>query len=349
MMTVVNIYLLVMMICRYQYDLEEVEVAHGRQFNNSVEIRASDVEDERTDEDWGLSPRSSMGLTHEVDIEMPVESENCLGRLWRWIVDGLRWIADCVRRLWRWIVEFNVHMMEKHPVHFVQLQLLTGLAVVASIGKLMKTMTHEIGFAGNLDPRPSGTCVSSSGMPSGHAITAVFALVFQLGFFLLAKNAGEKELEKRDAKELEEAFVQEAVEERNGESDKLLPFIKKSLIAIAFYGPIPFARVWLQDHTWEQIGIGAAIGLLFVAIPLYLMRDFAYSNAHAFDTFTFFHREVNKKYDNIYSDIDTGLTLSQKLRGFFVKESYFNRLKWGVHVTTFLAVFLIIGKSLIIG
>merc|ERR1719181_1083698 len=318
MITVVNIYLLVMMICRYQYDLEH---EHRRLSvdNDEEALHHFDVQGSTSSHNSHYDHRRSTEYEshrNEFDVEsdsMPAQSDNCIRRFWRW-------------------------MMKTHPVHFVQFQLFAGLAVVAIIGMLMKKMTHKIGFAGNLDPRPSGTCVSSSGMPSGHAITAVFALVFQLGFYYQAKKAAEKELE--------EPFVQEAAEERNGESYKLLPFIRKSLIAIAFYGPIPFARVWLQDHTWAQIGIGAPIGLIFALIHLRLTWNLGYSGAHAFDTFTFFHREVNVKYDSIYSDIHTVTTFPQKLRRFFVKESYFNGLKWGVHVTTFLVVLIIIVASL---
>lgn len=114
---------------------------------------------------------------------------------------------------------------------FLLFYLLLAISGVLLNEKVLKRIIQE--------PRPPGSASTSYGMPSGHATNCYAWLVWCLL----------------------ELWTSRA------HSEGLTWFLV--LLAVMVLGPVPYARVYLQDHTKKQVLVGCLVGSLIgvVAVP----------------------------------------------------------------------------------
>ncbi|POM74957.1 Phosphatidic acid phosphatase [Phytophthora palmivora] len=92
--------------------------------------------------------------------------------------------------------------------------------------------------------RPCGSCVSSNGMPSGHATNAIGLCLWLILETLLGVGKQWK------------AFTKAAV----------------CIGLVLLFVPVPYSRVYLGDHTELQVGIGSADGVVFGLVYFFVLR-----------------------------------------------------------------------------
>merc|ERR1719181_2339453 len=255
--------------------------------------------------------------------------------------------------------------MKADPVKIIQLSFTLGLTLVAVLGKVAKDyIAHKYYSDSPLDPRPEGTCVKSSGMPSGHAMTAVFALLFIWFFYFMSwwfydpnhASRTTAELETPEVYQLQRSLSRNQSEDIAPAADEVAPsspqdlnrrFAIKMSIALVGFGPIPFARVWLQDHTWAQIGWGALCGAvlagLWIAL-IWLLFGNSLKKASSDDIFDLFTWFSKKGADHWVADAQ--LEGFGKITQYFVNEQNFTRVKLLVNGGTLVIVTVIIFLSL---
>ncbi|RLN87685.1 hypothetical protein BBJ28_00003650 [Nothophytophthora sp. Chile5] len=92
--------------------------------------------------------------------------------------------------------------------------------------------------------RPCGSCVSSNGMPSGHATNAIGLCLWLLLETLLGVG-------------------------------KSWPLSTKTAACVGFillFVPVPYSRMYLGDHTALQVEIGSANGVVLGLLYFFLLR-----------------------------------------------------------------------------
>eukprot|EP00656_Telonema_subtile_P050503 TRINITY_DN6556_c0_g2_i1.p1 TRINITY_DN6556_c0_g2~~TRINITY_DN6556_c0_g2_i1.p1 ORF type:complete len:359 (+),score=61.24 TRINITY_DN6556_c0_g2_i1:181-1257(+) len=111
--------------------------------------------------------------------------------------------------------------------------LMAGMIVVVNEGFFKRVISQD---------RPSGSCLSSKGMPSSHAELSIgFWWYFHL-----------------------ECFFKRHLTSTHAWTGK-----DKMTVMIAVYVlllPVPFTRVVLHDHSWAQVGVGALVGAVIGTI-----------------------------------------------------------------------------------
>jgi len=122
----------------------------------------------------------------------------------------------------------------------VLILLLAGLIVIINEGFFKRVISQD---------RPDGSCLHSKGMPSSHAELSV-------GFFLY--------------------FHLECIFKPALTSTSYWTREHKIIVCGLTWFlllPVPFTRVQLEDHSWEQVGVGALIGCS-VAVGWYCLLNF---------------------------------------------------------------------------
>uniref|UniRef100_A0AAV1TQY1 Phosphatidic acid phosphatase type 2/haloperoxidase domain-containing protein n=1 Tax=Peronospora matthiolae TaxID=2874970 RepID=A0AAV1TQY1_9STRA len=96
----------------------------------------------------------------------------------------------------------------------------------------------------NACKRPCGSCVSSNGLPSGHATNAIG---FSLWIVLEALVGGGKQWTTRTK-------------------------VTRCGAALVLFLPVPYSRMYVGDHTELQVVIGSADGIVFGLLYFLLLR-----------------------------------------------------------------------------
>ncbi|KAG7394485.1 hypothetical protein PHYBOEH_005146 [Phytophthora boehmeriae] len=92
--------------------------------------------------------------------------------------------------------------------------------------------------------RPCGCCVSSNGMPSGHATNAIGLCLWLILETLLGVG-------------------------------RQWQLVTKAVACVGFillFVPVPYSRMYLGDHTALQVGIGSANGVVFGLVYFFVLR-----------------------------------------------------------------------------
>jgi len=117
--------------------------------------------------------------------------------------------------------------------------IMAGIIVVLNEGCIKKLVSQA---------RPSGSCLHTSGMPSSHSELAIgFWFYFHLEILIKGKITSTSEW----------------------------TTLKKGYVLMAVYVlllPVPFTRVALHDHSWEQVGVGALVGICVASLWYCLMN-----------------------------------------------------------------------------
>ncbi|CAH0488615.1 unnamed protein product [Peronospora farinosa] len=92
--------------------------------------------------------------------------------------------------------------------------------------------------------RPCGSCVSSNGMPSGHATTAI-----GLGLWLILETL---------------LGV--------GKQWRVITKVAVCVGLVVLFVPVPYSRIYLGDHTELQVVIGSADGVVFGLVYFFVLR-----------------------------------------------------------------------------
>lgn len=92
--------------------------------------------------------------------------------------------------------------------------------------------------------RPCGCCVSSNGMPSGHATNAIGLCLWMILETILGV----------------------------GKRWTLATKVAACVGFILLFVPVPYSRMYLGDHTALQVGIGSVDGVIFGLIYFFILR-----------------------------------------------------------------------------
>jgi len=100
------------------------------------------------------------------------------------------------------------------------------------------------------EPRPSSSCLTSCGMPSGHSCYAVGLFVFVLLWDSVSRSIDDMET---------------AQDHRPQSRGQFAAYLAAALL------PIPWSRVHLGDHTVSQVVVGAIVGIIGAGVWLLCM------------------------------------------------------------------------------
>lgn len=116
------------------------------------------------------------------------------------------------------------------------------IPIFAIINSLILVMS--LGECSECD-RPCGSCVSSNGMPSGHATNAIGLCLWLI------------------------------LETLMGVGKQWMVMTKVALCAgfILLFVPVPYSRMYLGDHTELQVVIGTADGVVFGLVYFFVLRN----------------------------------------------------------------------------
>jgi membrane-associated phospholipid phosphatase len=92
--------------------------------------------------------------------------------------------------------------------------------------------------------RPCGSCVSSNGMPSGHATNAIGLCLWMILEVLLGI----------------------------GKQWRVTAKLAACVGLVLLFVPVPYSRMYLGDHTALQVGIGSADGVVFGLVYFFVLR-----------------------------------------------------------------------------
>lgn len=115
------------------------------------------------------------------------------------------------------------------------------IPIVAIINAVI--LVKSLGECSECD-RPCGSCVSSNGMPSGHATNAIGLCLWMILETLLGV----------------------------GKQSTVVTKVSTCVGLILLFVPVPYSRMYLGDHTDLQVGIGSADGVVFGLVYFFLLR-----------------------------------------------------------------------------